>query len=197
MSCFFKFVRNISLLLIMSTCLIACADVRSQSKSVEGNTARVEPSPPAGHAPHEKLNQLETLVRQYCTHAFNGDINEVKQLVEVLPISPPPRSNKDKKQDTASLNFGIFSEIDRNHLEREIPEMIFIGKFYITRITVSFHDRNTGKVEATLRSQVAPERSRTLVFSLHRIDDAWKIDGATFKEFEDLDKAPMIVDQSL
>jgi hypothetical protein len=107
-------------------------------------------------------------------------------LIEVLPKSPPPRTGYDRDRDTASPNFGIFAEMDKLKLEKDIPEMIFAGEFYIMKIIIPFESENKGQVEATLRSRVAPERSRTLIFSLHRKDSVWRIDGITFKVVDDV-----------
>src|SRR5690606_22244983 len=110
----------------------------------------------------------------------------IKELIEVLPKHPLPRTGNDSERDTASPNFGIFAEVDKVKLEEDIPEMIFAGDFYIIKIIIPFESENKGQVEAILRSRVAPERSRTLIFSLQRRDKVWRIHDITFKLVDDV-----------
>src|SRR5690606_20666679 len=115
-----------------------------------------------------------------------GNFSEIKDLVELLPEYLPPRSNKTNDNSTGFSDNGLFAEIDQRALEYEYPEMIFTGKYYITKIIVASESGSAGKVEATLRSRVSPERAWTLIFSLHRKDSVWRIDGITFKVVDDV-----------
>ncbi len=84
-----------------------------------------------------------------------------------------------------SPNFSMLGELDREMLEKAVPEMIFTGKLYIVDIETLLQNENAAKISATVRSKVAPERSRTLIFMLHKVNNEWKIYDVTFKELDE------------
>ncbi len=183
---FSRLLRDGALLLTISACVVACSQVRSQSSSADRDGPIRGPSPPGEVVPSKENDGLESVVRRYCEHARKGNLNEIKDLVELLPEYLPPRSNKTNDNSTGFSDNGLFAEIDQRALEYEYPEMIFTGKYYITKIIVASESGSAGKVEATLRSRVSPERAWTLIFSLHRKDSVWRIDGITFKVVDDM-----------
>src|SRR5690606_15760274 len=95
-----KYLRNGTFILTVSACLFGCADVRSQSTPVDDTRPIAEPTRSVAVDHPKKDEDLETVVRRYCEHARNGNFSEIKKLIEVLPKSPPPRSNKTNDNST-------------------------------------------------------------------------------------------------
>src|SRR5690606_18288577 len=111
------YLRPGTFILTVSACLFGGARVGAQSAPVDDNRPMAEPTRSVTVDHPKKDEDLETVVRRYCEHARKGNLNEIKDLVELLPEYLPPRSNKTNDNSTGFSDNGLFAEIDQRALE--------------------------------------------------------------------------------
>lgn len=169
---------------LVPACLISCAGVKSQSNSNVDNHVQTITSNRVERVSNND-KELVGVVQRYCDLALNEKYVEIKDLIKIRPAPQPPLTKQEREQGMTSPNFSMLGELDREMLEKAVPEMIFTGKLYIVDIETLLQNENAAKISATVRSKVAPERSRTLIFMLHKVNNEWKIYDVTFKELDE------------
>ena len=140
-------------------------------------------SPARPSAPVSQLEQVETIVREYCRLASQGQTAEIERIIQVIAPKQPVLSKKEKRTGATVPNFGIFADFERANLLEDTPRWIALGSKSIVSLKVKFDTDRSASVNTMLSSRELPGISRNLLFKLSDSGSGWKINAVVW-EFE-------------